>query len=658
MDLQHEVVLACLEEDNARNGYFRAFPLLTPSGVVQKEAAASWPDDGALRIIPDRGERSSFKDRMRQLGDWCVIDITRFDPSSNKIRSNKNYHPENGEVNQFIVFSDAVAAAGDRPFIEVLEGRPEQAPALARGSITPLFFVRDDSTWYGPVRRNDPVIPDPAEPMEGDLFRFTDPRGAAHAVLCPAAAAGALPIGQKLEILDRKKSFEETLASLSQPLPEGANLISAPSAVPRMSEEPAPKLSGTPLTRTSLRFSEPTLRNRTQQLVSGRAQASRNAEPPAPPVPFSTDLPVVPNPAQRAEDALAAAWTDADVRPRLAKFILSLDGMKIALDRAAGSHHNTALMTALQYHLQSLEAERLRLLMELDHAREDMAAFRTRAIESATQKARRELDGLKREQEVLTALVENLRGEANSLLTRRDSAGVRIGVSLSGKEVLHRLESAFNSENLPYHRERAAVWLALIARPGTAIGIVTDDVETAAAFAERYAAMLGWPFTAVGMPDTLPETTAATPVIRLSLNPMSQPRPGERVIVALPDSGALAGTELPVMPVGTARFRIPEKPEVPFVPPTAFEAVLSEAPFTPEDAAVVLQPVFDAAELPRTLLARASTFASVASGLLIGGLAAACDWAIALWVVPRLGEEKKKAMLPALDEYPRARALC
>ena len=74
MNCDKELVLVYMEEDNIARAYFRVRPLLTISGDAQEEAARLWPDHGCLRIVPDRNEQHTFKDRMRSIGPYCVMD--------------------------------------------------------------------------------------------------------------------------------------------------------------------------------------------------------------------------------------------------------------------------------------------------------------------------------------------------------------------------------------------------------------------------------------------------------------------------------------------------------------------------------------------------------------------------------------------------------
>ena len=100
MELERDLILASVEEDNVQRAFFRVHPLLTADGPCREKADELWKDEGCLRIVPDRGEQHTFKERMRRLDGWCLIDLASFAPEANKIRTNKNYAPDRGEVNR------------------------------------------------------------------------------------------------------------------------------------------------------------------------------------------------------------------------------------------------------------------------------------------------------------------------------------------------------------------------------------------------------------------------------------------------------------------------------------------------------------------------------------------------------------------------------
>ena len=139
MNLERELVFCYIEEDNIQRAYFRVRPLLTISGDVQEEAQRLWPDDGCLRIVPDRNEQHTFKDRMRTLGGYCVMNLLSIPADPNKIRTNKNYKPDKGEKNQFILYSDTVQSLPEHTFYEVIEAKADDFASAAEQAVPPLF---------------------------------------------------------------------------------------------------------------------------------------------------------------------------------------------------------------------------------------------------------------------------------------------------------------------------------------------------------------------------------------------------------------------------------------------------------------------------------------------------------------------------------------
>ena len=657
MDLQHEIAFAFLEEDKVQSAYFRVIPLVTRSGDIREDAKAAWPEDGALRIIPDRNEQYTFKDRMRSMGSWCAVDITSYSADANKIRTNKNYRPERGERNRYIIFSDGICGPERAPFRELLEGKPGDAETLAAQAITPVFYIQDGDTVYGPVERAAAADPKVSGALEAQLFRLTLPDGKEHALLCtdtapaqPESAPESLPIGESLNILDQSKTFEETVESLSQPLSGDANLIHSRTSALRASMQesaPAKKLTGTPLVRTNVHTATPMVKDRVQEVVNGHFQAARNAEPPAPPVPFNQSLPQVENPVAKAEDILQRIWTDGEVRMRLAQFLLSLDGMKQALDASQDSG-NSRLASAMQKHLENLEVERLRLLIELDQAKEDMVAFRAKAVAEATGKARRELEALRHEQETLRRSIAEMRAELGENPPPQEP--------LTGMQLLDREEKAFARAALPFHRENAAAWLALVTRPGR-IGVVSGDAEGCLLMCEHHAHILGWQFGTVPVQTADGTPNCETPKLCLTFNPNKACAGEMRMLCVATDRSAFADDTVPVIPVVNTRYHIPEESSEFRVTADFLRQIAESAPVPAAEIRAILQPVFAEAGMSDALLDEAVAFTGPAAGLMDGGLVAACDWALCLYLAPRLTKERQAALQATLVEYPRCAAL-
>lgn len=485
MNLERDLILATVEEDNVQRAYFRVHPLLTVGGLVSEEAARLWPDEGCLRIVPDRAEQHTFKDRMRQLNGWCVVDLTRFAPEANKIRTNKNYHPDRGEINQYILYSDTVCSVPEHVFYEVLDGAPDDYAALAAKAVTPCFYIRAEDTLYGPVKRAEPARPETAAAAEAVLYEIGDVTGQQHQILCVAAelpekpepaqpaapaptaekpaapaekpvlpppvqrtaakpaeksapekptadkpaaekpAEEALPIGKALNILDQSQTFEETLSGLNQPVSSGANLLHQRSQTPAVPAE-TPKLTGTPLYRAPVRTSSPQPKNKLQEVVYNQCRVIRN-EPPAEPLPSGCTMRRVDNPVENACAALRTAWSMPEAQDQLIDCVLSLNGIMSKLEpRASMAYTGSKLQSALQSRLNDLEAERLTALVQLDKAKAELEAFRKASIETAAEQTRKQLTQLQADKAAMTQSVEELRVQINALIAEREELAGRV----------------------------------------------------------------------------------------------------------------------------------------------------------------------------------------------------------------------------------------
>ena len=373
MSIDNQLLFCYLEEDNIQQAYFRVRPMLTPEADIHQEALSQFPAEGCLRIVPDRNEQHTFKSRMRSLGAYCLVDLADLPADATKIRTNKNFRPDRGEPNQFILYSDTVRPLPEHSFYEVIAASADDFAAAAEKAVTPLFYLRDGDTLYGPVRKSAPEKPEKSGELSGMLFPLSCPDGVERTILClkdapasvrpapvarqarsksgkekaekpekpetsaalpvaedaPAAEAAdeSLPIGETLNILDDTKDFEETLQSLDQPVSGGANLLrqqeTRPVKVPSsMMKEGS--LTGTPLIRTPLRTSPMPSKNRVQETVSSQWYVGKY-EPPTQNLPSGTPMRPVDNPVSDAVNAFRAAWRMPEAREQLMDFMLSLD---------------------------------------------------------------------------------------------------------------------------------------------------------------------------------------------------------------------------------------------------------------------------------------------------------------------------------------------
>ena len=104
MSLPGKLCIGILEEDNPLKSYFRFKPLLVEQEgkYVPFEDGEAYPEDGCIRIVPDKNESSHFKARMRRIGLFSVVDLTAHPNENDKIRPNKNYHGDGNETNAYL----------------------------------------------------------------------------------------------------------------------------------------------------------------------------------------------------------------------------------------------------------------------------------------------------------------------------------------------------------------------------------------------------------------------------------------------------------------------------------------------------------------------------------------------------------------------------
>ena len=715
MNCDKELVLVYLEEDNIARAYFRVRPLLTVSGDAQEEAARLWPDHGCLRIVPDRNEQHTFKDRMRTLGSYCIIDLTDVPPEANKIRTNKNYHPDRGESNQFILYSDAVRPLPEHTFFHVLEGEAAAFASLAEQSITPVFFIREKGVLYGPVSKSAPEQPAAAEETSDPVYSITCPDGGIRLILCrptpgvekhdeepvKALADEALPIGKPLEILDASRGFEETLQDIAQPLSEGANLLH--SEPKKESPAPAPaaqtgSLSGTPLYRAPLRTSVPQPKNKLQEIVSTQWRVVRN-DPPAAPLPAGATMNAVENPVEIACSSLRKAWQLPESRPQLVDFLCSLDGMRDHLEPCAHMAGGTPLQKLLLSRLQDLETERLTALVQLDKAKADVETFRKQSLAALSEKARAEADGLTKTAAELEERIEALKLQLATLTEQRDALmrtidelsgqalpealsralldasitapvhGIPLRMtSVSGaKASLDELISRMQKLNDDCHVElsrNACVALLLLLALSPRVGVFAPSTAAASTWLRNLVGAFGWQqgyavqVSTEQVPLTAQKPADNTPCLLLSTLPTYAPMSGvTRLFLsrAIPANAAFEMDPWPVYPLPFTSF-VPALEETGAPIAASALSVLLDAPaFSEAEYHAALDGILSAAApLSGAASLEMRRFIAAAAPLMEGGLPAAIDWALLMWIAPSAKNDAKvaRAIKPLVQEYP------
>lgn len=305
-EINGTVTLAYVEEDNRQRVIFRIIPLCTREGVVFQGNAEDFPDEGSLRIVPDKREQSTFKERMREIGGLCAVVLLSDGKELMKVRQNRNYAPDQGEKNQFAIYSDVICEFAPEGCFEVVEPGTDASAAL-----TARVLVSQNKMLYGPIPKEEAAgaVLSELKPFGNDSYLLhqvdstsvgrhtiywnpeallnwrqrrnslrrkekadmppkaaepeTKPEAAEKPAPRPRTAEklpepqvqkpveekkppvekdAELPIGTRLEILDSQLPFEQQISQLAQPLSESANRLSG-DTTPPPEEEPAEAVS-------------------------------------------------------------------------------------------------------------------------------------------------------------------------------------------------------------------------------------------------------------------------------------------------------------------------------------------------------------------------------------------------------------------------------
>lgn len=167
-DINGTVTLAYVEEDNKQRVIFRVVPLCTREGVSFHDASEDFPDEGSLRIVPDKREQSTFKERMRDISGLCAIHLVNDGAKELiKVRQNRNYAPDAGEKNKLAIYSDVVCEFAEDGCFEVVQ--PGQD---ASGALTRKVIIQKDKVLYGPALKEEAasVSLDSLHPFGNDRF--------------------------------------------------------------------------------------------------------------------------------------------------------------------------------------------------------------------------------------------------------------------------------------------------------------------------------------------------------------------------------------------------------------------------------------------------------------------------------------------------------
>ena len=417
MPLPGKLCIGILEEDNPQKSYFRFKPVLIEEGgrYIPYDEPDSYPEDGCIRIVPDKNESSYFKARMRRIGLFAVVDLREHAHENDKIRVNKNYHGDDAEHNAHIIYSDVVREPAVGMIFSLLKLSPEEASgaALTGPAPTTKVLLRPESGLLSAVWTCEPAAEQPdcgrlrsedASVCPDDLQIFDLPgfRDAqlSFAILPPTK------VDRVTEPSTGKPSKAQQQEARKEPEPPKPEEKSAEKSSEKSSEKPAekpaepkPETPAEPegavekpwISRDSVLADRPVQRDlpphqRTlavqsglnprrgrslQEIVDEKWRHSRIDQLGHPVPPLATASPVE-SPVEQAVAAVRQVWDNPAQRSELVSAFVQMEGLDNAMDaRRAAVHEN-----AVNRQLTELEAQRLEMLGDLERLKRNSAEVR------------------------------------------------------------------------------------------------------------------------------------------------------------------------------------------------------------------------------------------------------------------------------------------
>ena len=462
MTLPGKVTVCFLEEDVPQKAYFRIKPLyIKGEGSFERidNTKESLPDEGGIRIVPDKNESSRFKARMRTLGSFCLLDLTHHPNENDKIRPNKNYNPANQENNRNIVYSDVIARCPDEWLLEVvrvdavtdgqasafLQRKPgtERVALIADGSLSfPYLYQEDENGKYTFTQDEACELRVTDEKAYMRLFKETVSEDTEIELILTAS-------GAPLYKINEQKQAEEAKAEAPAPEKTEEPAQEAPAAAPEINEPTKPPKDAIetkdetpedefvpepekPEEKPSSQIEEPekkpvksapaerALPIRTREKDS--AHSSQTGLNPrkgkslaevvddgwrksrmdqfGAPIPVDvTGMPVV-SPVEHAGELLKKAWALREARNLLLTEILALEDFAVSAAPHIADILAAPVSEAENNKLNNLIAEKLKILSEIDDMRVKRAAKREELMDEIRQVHKAEFaryeDGIRR----------------------------------------------------------------------------------------------------------------------------------------------------------------------------------------------------------------------------------------------------------------------
>jgi MoxR-like ATPase len=450
MTLPGKLCIGILEEDNPQKSYFRFKPLLIANGEVFEKCDVTdeFPENGCIRIVPDKNESSRFKARMRRMGGFCVVDLREHPDENDKIRPNKNYRGDEAEANAYIIYSDVVREPGEGQIVEILEqDAPDDALNIAltcRQPRTSRVLMRAggevaDHLWiHAPIAEIEGGVAftrtelrvDTASAQRFDFPDF-DEEDLSFLISAPGAelfASVPAPVARPpLQYAEERAAEAETHAEIApeiEPQAEKPWITRDTRVIARPVD-----LSLSPFEQTiALQTGINPRRGRSlKEVIEDKWRRSR-IDQLGHPVPGSVMGQPVISPVDRAVDAVREAWDHLDARYCLARALAGVDGLVKAIvsgedvreaeERAARLSEYEEARASLGEEIERLKRERddvkneiVREMRAQNEAEIDAYAARVRELEAREADLRARAEEAKNVAEAAERAVSELTNE-------------------------------------------------------------------------------------------------------------------------------------------------------------------------------------------------------------------------------------------------------
>ena len=410
MSLPGKLCVGILEEDNPQKAYFRFKPLLVEvdERYVPYTEAQIYPEDGCIRIVPDKNESYHFKSRMRGMGLFCVVDLRAHPDDNDKIRPNKNYREGSPEQNAFIIYSDVIREPAPETIFEILPevaaDAPRPQPRTAAVLLQGESLNHERFEWIAdPDAEGSAKLLPTGKRCAPDSIQIFDLKGFRGEPLSFAIAA---PKTQAQIFSGKSQSIEEPASEdkPSDPAPTAVDrpiaiektavATSAGDASPAPTDKPVhregdagreplaqtaekpwihhdssmlpkpidPRLSPSQRSLAAQSGMNPRRGRSLQELIEEKWQHSRLNQLGQPVAPIHTGAPLA-SPVEHAVDAVRDAWNQPQLRRDLLESLSGIEEFGASLEEC----REAAKKLDIERHLEGLEARRLALLGELDH---------------------------------------------------------------------------------------------------------------------------------------------------------------------------------------------------------------------------------------------------------------------------------------------------